>query len=158
MNESHFEAERFFQTGKVMSLHNCVHLWRIICLAAFFVASVSYAHAEDDAAKGAIIFRQCKLCHSAEKGTNKEGPSLYGVIGRPAGSVAGYSYSDAMKAAAVKGLIWSADNVEKYLVNPHQFLADYLGDPDAHNRMTFKLGGDQDREDVIAYLQSLQVK
>ena len=138
-----------------MSSRNCVYLWRIISCIAIFITSVSTASAAGDAAKGAAIFRQCQLCHSAEKGVNKEGPSLYGVIGRPAGNIADYAYSDAIKAAAAKGLIWSSDTVVKYLANPHRFFVDYLGDPSTRNKMAFMLANEQDREDVVAYLQSL---
>jgi cytochrome c len=100
-------------------------------------------------------FRQCQDCHATKKGVNKEGPSLYSVIGRPAGSKAGYTYSDAMKASAAKGLIWTVDNVLKYLANPHQFFVNYLGAPDTRNKMVFRLANEQDREDVVAYLQSV---
>jgi cytochrome c len=141
-----------------MSLHNCVHLYRIISSAAILLASISGANAAGDAAKGRTTFQQCQLCHSAKKSVNKEGPSLYGVIGRPAGNIADYPYSDAMKASAEKGLIWTTDNVRKYLSNPHQFFVDYLGDPSARNKMVFILASEQDREDVVAYLQSLRVK
>jgi len=115
------------------------------------------ANAAGDAARGKKIFEQCALCHATDKGVNKEGPSLHGIIGRPAGNISGYAYSNAMKAAAAKSLVWTADNVTKYLVNPRRFLADYVGDPDARNRMAFTLAGEQDREDVVAYLQSLPV-
>jgi cytochrome c len=138
-----------------MSPHNSVHLWRIISSAMFFLISVSGASAGGDTARGAIVFRQCQDCHATNKGVNKEGPSLYRVIGRPAGSMIGYAYSDAMKASAFRGLIWTADNVVKYLANPHQFFVNYLGAPDARNKMIFKLVNEQDREDVVAYLRSL---
>jgi cytochrome c len=88
-----------------------------------FLFSVSSASAGGDAFKGAIIFRQCQDCHATKKCVNKEGPSLHRVIGRPASSMTGYAYSNAMKASAAKGLIWTADNVVKYLANPHQFFA-----------------------------------
>jgi cytochrome c len=140
-----------------MSLHNCVNLWRIISPAVICLMSVSGASAAGDAAKGAGVFTQCQLCHATKKGVNKEGPSLYRVIGRPAGSIANYAYSDAMKAAAAKGLTWTSDMVVKYLANPHQFFVDYLGDPNARNKMVFMLASEQDREDVVAYLQSLPV-
>jgi cytochrome c len=106
-----------------MSLNNRVNLWRIVSPAAIFLMSVSGASAAGNAAKGAAIFQQCQDCHAAEKGINEEGPSLYGIIGRPAGSIADYAYSDAMKAAAAKGLSWTADMVVKYLADPRQFLS-----------------------------------
>ena len=124
----------------------------------FFLISVSGASAGGDIVNGANIFRQCQDCHAIEKGSNKEGPSLCRVIGRPAGSMAGYAYSDAMKASAAKGLIWTTDNVIRYLADPRQFFGNYLGVPDTRNKMIFKLVNEQDREDVVAYLQSVPTR
>ena len=138
-----------------MSLHNNVNLRHLFSCVTICLGSVANAQATGDTGKGARIFQQCQDCHTAEKGVNKEGPSLYGVIGRPAGSIADYAYSDAMKAAAAKGLTWTSDMVVKYLANPHQFFVDYLGDTNARNKMIFMLATEQDREDVVAYLQSL---
>jgi cytochrome c len=70
----------------------------------------------------------------SEKGVNKEEPSLYSVIGRPAGNIADYAYSDAIKAATAKGLSWSSNAVVKYLADPHRFFVDYLGDPNTRNK------------------------
>jgi cytochrome c len=41
---------------------------------------------------------QCVSCHSVKPGVNGVGPSLYGVVGRKAGTLPGYAYSDALKA------------------------------------------------------------
>lgn len=138
-----------------MSSGNCVHLWRTFLLTAVMFSGTFAAQAEGDAAKGAQIFHRCEACHTAKEGVNKIGPSLYGVVGRPAGSIANFEYSDAMKAAAAKGLVWSEDNILKYLVNPHQFFVDYLGDKHVRNKMTFFLTDEQERRDVITYLKSV---
>ena len=127
-------------------------LFQLVTAAMFFC--VSGAHAAGDAANGATIFQQCGACHSAEKGKNIVGPSLYGVIGRPAGSIADFSYSPAMQEAAAKGLVWSAENVTAYLQNPRKFLDDFAGDPGARNKMTFSLTDPKERDDVVAFLQS----
>jgi len=136
-----------------MLLKNSVYLCCTFLSAVALVCSS--AKAAGDATKGAIIFHQCQLCHTAEKGVNKIGPSLYGVVGRPAGNIADFEYSDAMKAAAAKGLIWSEENIIKYLANPHQFFIDYLGEKQVRNKMTFFLTDEQDRENVVAYLKTV---
>ena len=110
-----------------------------------------------DASRGAQIFMQCRVCHSPDKGVNRVGPSLYGIINRPAGSISDYAYSPAMVAAAKKGLVWSPENIVEYLRNPHEYLGKYVGDPNARNKMPFSLADQQSREDVVAYLKTLSV-
>ena len=133
------------------------------CLA---VASVSVlllaapAFAAGDAAKGEKDFNRCKSCHSIVKddGTEvvkggKTGPNLFGVIGRKAGSLAGFAYSDGMVAAGTAGVVWDEAALVAYLPDPSKFLQDKSGDAAAKSKMTFKLakGG----EDIAAYLASV---
>ena len=52
--------------------------------------------AKADAAKGQSDVKACQACHSFDKGgPAKVGPPLWGVVGRPVASVAGFAYSDA---------------------------------------------------------------
>jgi cytochrome c oxidase assembly protein Cox11 len=95
------------------------------------------------AERGAQLFQQsCAACHDAAR--NKAGPLLGGVAGRRAGSVLGYSYSSALRGA---GLVWSDDNLDKWLADPRGFI------PGA--RMPIKVSNDAVRRDIIAYLKSL---
>lgn len=92
-------------------------LLTVLFFAAFFGMATQKAHASD-AKHGASVFEeQCAECHSAKPGKNKKGPSLYGLVGRAAGSVADYSYSDAMKANA---LAWTPERLDAYLVYPRK--------------------------------------
>lgn len=113
-----------------------------------------------DAAKGENDFKKCKSCHSitAPDGTDvvkggKVGPNLYGVVGRPLASVAGFAYGDGIKEAAAKGLVWDEAMIAAYVVDPTAWLDQQTGDATAKSKMTFKLasGGD----DVAAYLASV---
>ena len=108
-----------------------------IVLSVGLLLPLNAAFAAGDAVNGATIFQQCGGCHSIQKGENIFGPSLYGVMGRPAGSVAGFQYSPALQAAAGKGLVWTQENVVAYLEYPRKFLDDFAGDPNARNKMTF---------------------
>ena len=91
-----------------------------LALAAGLLAAAS-AQAAGDAAHGRSIFAaQCSMCHSAARGgPTLLGPTLFGVVGRPAGSVGGYAYSSAMKAA---GFSWSDEKLRSYLQAPTKML------------------------------------
>jgi cytochrome c len=72
------------------------------------------------------------------------GPNLHGVFGRKAGSLAGFTYSDAMKGA---GWTWDAQHLDAWLAGPQKLLPG--------TKMTFVgLTNAKDRIDVIAYLAS----
>ena len=76
--------------------------------------------ASTNAAEGAKIFKKCAACHSiAEGGANKIGPALWGVLGRPAGSVPGYKYS---KAMAAYGKDWSFKEMNGFLIKPKDWI------------------------------------
>ena len=48
-----------------------------------------------DAQAGQQVFRQqCAICHDVAPNKNRIGPSLFGIVGRKAGSEAGFTYSD----------------------------------------------------------------
>jgi cytochrome c len=113
-----------------------------------------------DAANGEKEFKKCKACHAivADDGTEivkggKVGPNLYGVVGRAAGGVEDFKYSDVMKESGEKGLIWDEATLAAYLPDPSTFLEEFSGDAKGKSKMTFKLkkGG----EDVAAYLASV---
>ena len=107
-------------------------------------AAVTYASLTGDAVKGEKVFAQCKACHVAEAGKNRVGPSLWAVVGRTAGSIAGFNYSKANKDS---GVTWSEDVLFTYLEAPAKFMPG--------TRMAFGgLKQAQDRADVIAYLKT----
>lgn len=107
--------------------------------------SASFASLVGDAAKGEKIFAQCRACHSVQEGQNRVGPSLYGVVGRTAGTVPGFNYSKANKES---GVTWTEDVLFRYLEAPQQFMPG--------TRMAFAgLKQAQDRADIIEYLRSV---
>ena len=72
------------------------------------------------AAEGAKVFKKCAACHSiAEGGGNKIGPALWGVLGRPAGSIPDYKYS---KAMAAHGKNWSFEEMNGFLIKPKDWI------------------------------------
>ena len=105
---------------------------------------VAYASLTGDAAHGAALFVQCKVCHTVAAGQNRIGPTLHAVIGRPAASVPGYAYSPAMKAS---GLVWTEEELYRFLASPQAAVPG--------NKMAFAgLKKPQDRADLIAWLKS----
>ena len=76
--------------------------------------------ASTSATEGAKVFKKCAACHSiAEGGGNKIGPALWGVLGRPAGSIADYKYS---KAMAAYGKNWSFEEMNGFLTKPKDWI------------------------------------
>ncbi|KAA0685874.1 c-type cytochrome [Azospirillum brasilense] len=73
-----------------------------------------------DAAAGKDVFKQCMACHTAEQGKNKVGPSLFGVVGRPAAAIDGFKYSKPMQEKAAGGLTWTPDNLKAYITAPKE--------------------------------------
>ena len=113
---------------------------------AVLLAAVSPAAAQD-AENGEQVFRKCRACHQIGDGAkNTVGPQLNGVVGRPAGSVEGFNYSQANKEAGAKGLVWTEEKLMEYLENPRGFMP--------KNKMAFAgLKDEADRKDVIAFLK-----
>ena len=113
-------------------------------VAAFCMASGASAQNLEN---GETVFKKCRACHMiGPEAANRVGPSLNGVIGRKAGTVDGFNYSDANKAAGSDGLIWTEEVLFKYLEKPLAFMP--------KTKMAFPgLNEEQDRRDIIAYLK-----
>ena len=96
--------------------------WGSLAIAVAIFAAAGPAMAQD-AVKGEAVFKRCRACHAVgPNAPNKTGPHLNAVAGRKAASVAGFDYSDAMKAKAAGGLVWTDANLAAYLQAPDVFL------------------------------------
>ena len=115
---------------------------RVMMAAALLCAAAAPAMAADPAA-GEKAFSVCKACHKVGEGAkNGVGPILNGVVGRAAGSVEGYNYSEAMKNS---GIAWDEANLAEYLKNPKTKVAG--------NKMMFPgVKDDAKIADIIAFL------
>jgi cytochrome c len=114
--------------------------------AAKPAAAPAYSSLKGNAAAGAKVFAQCKACHVTDKGVNRVGPSLFGVVGRKAGTVPGYTYSAANKNS---GVTWTPDKLYTYLENPRKFMPG--------TKMAFAgIKNPQQRADLIAYLATFK--
>ena len=134
-----------------------MHRFQIVTFLFVVLSTTNPAQAQD-AIVGEDIFRKCASCHQIGDGAkNRVGPVLTNIIGRPAGSFAGYKYGKSILKAGEAGLIWTPENIFEYLASPKNFLRTFLDDPRAKAKMTFSLPVEQARTDVIAYLSSFSV-
>jgi cytochrome c len=118
----------------------------VVSAALILFAGAAPALAAGDVEAGKVVFKKCAVCHSAEQGKNKIGPSLWGVVGRPSASVEGFNYSPAMKAA---NKTWDDPTLHQYLEAPSKMVPG--------TKMAFPgLKEEKDRDDVIAYLATLK--
>ncbi len=113
------------------------------------------ALADGDPEKGKKEFRKCSTCHALEEGKKKIGPTLFKILGRTAGEVDGFKYSQSYLDAGKKGLKWDKENLIAYLENPKEFLKQYLGEEKVKTKMLLKIKKIDAREDIVAYLETL---
>ena len=98
-----------------------------------------------DAEHGKTVYKACAVCHATDH-ANRVGPGLEGIIGRTAGTVPGFPYSDAMKKS---GIVWDAKTLDAYLESPQKVVPG--------NRMPYAgLKNPTDRTDLVAYLATLK--
>jgi cytochrome c len=117
--------------------------FRSFLAVAFSAAAVGAANAQDVAA-GEKSFNKCRACHQVgESAKNALGPMLNGLIGRKAGTIDGYNYSDANRNS---GLVWD-----------ETVFAEYIKDPKAKipgTKMMFSgIKSEQEIKDLTAFLK-----
>lgn len=121
----------------------------ITLLSLLALPTAALAQDAGDAAKGEKVFAQCKACHEAEKGVNKVGPTLKGVIGRNVASVADYKYSTAMLDFAKTHPAWTDELFLTYIENPKKEVPG--------TKMAYAgLKKPDDRANLLAYLKTKQ--
>lgn len=114
-----------------------------LALGVVFASSGWVMAADGDAKAGSKIYKRCIACHEAKKEKNKVGPHLVGIMGRTAGAVDGFKYSDAMKES---GIVWDEETIAAYLADPKGYIEG--------NKMAFPgLKKEDQIADVIAYLK-----
>lgn len=107
---------------------------------------------QGDAARGKAFFQvSCAVCHSPELGPDnlvimKQGPSLVGVVGRPAGSLSHFNYTKAIRQS---GLTWDPATLYRFLANPMVVVPGTI--------MPIPVADTGHRADVIAYLETLKI-
>lgn len=117
--------------------------------AVAMAGSAIAAMPKGNPAKGQQVFARCAACHKVGPNAARSiGPALNGVVGRAAGSDAGFRYSPAMKASGIK---WDEANLDSFLQGPAKKVPG--------TKMIFPgMTAAQDRADVIAYLKQYDAK
>ena len=118
-----------------------------VMLALSILAAMSAGSAAAaDVEAGKTAFKKCALCHTAEAGKNKIGPSLFGIVGRKSATVENFNYSEAMKKF---DHTWDEATLDTYLADPRGTVPE--------TKMIFPGIKDKaERDDVIAYLETLK--
>lgn len=121
---------------KKAALLLCACLWA-------YPSGTAAANAAGNPERGRTVYDRCRACHTENH--NRVGPRHCRLIGRPAGSVTGFDYSDAMRNADVT---WTPDTLDTFLADPPAMIPGttmtYAGVPDP-----------SDRADLIAFLETL---
>ena len=138
------KAQRIIEAVFGGSQSNC-RIRRTVIAGLLLAGFATDALAADPAAGEKIFKAQCGICHAVVAGQNRIGPTLFGVVGRPAGSVPGFNYTTDHKKL---GIAWDAATLDKYLTNPRAMVPDtsmvYAG-----------LKNDAERADLVAYPETL---
>jgi cytochrome c len=96
---------------------------------------------------GATLFRnQCATCHTLDPADPpRMGPLLKGVVGRKAGTMPGFKYTDGFGHA---DWTWDADRLDSWLTNPQAMIPGTI--------MVFRQANADTRQRIIAYLKEQQ--
>lgn len=102
--------------------------------------------AVDLLAKGEAAFAVCSGCHVAEAGQpSAAGPNLYGVIGRQAGALDDFGYSDALAGSEIT---WDIATLDRFLANPSGYVP-------GTSMVAGGVSDGENRAAIVAYLGSL---
>ncbi|NQV46922.1 MAG: c-type cytochrome [Rhodospirillaceae bacterium] len=116
---------------------------KISAIAAALMFGMTVAPALADAPKA---LNKCKSCHSFDEGgKHKVGPNLFGIYGSKAGATDFGKY----KGLVDVDIVWDEENLDKWLADPKGFLG-------KRTSMTLKLKKEEDRKEIIEYLEELK--
>jgi cytochrome c len=115
-------------------------------LAPHSALAQEQAQGKEAASEQQVFNNTCRTCHTTKEGDNRQGPNLYRIIGRKAGSLPDYSYSSAMKGA---DFVWDEEKLERFIASPDEVV------PGNNMKPYSGLASAEDRTKVIAFLRSV---
>jgi len=90
----------------------------LLAFAATTATADGFDQIKTDAGR-ALFDKECHRCHADTSTDPSYGPTLVGVIGRPAGSIEGYDYSEAL---AVSGIVWTRPALRAWMADNTGFM------------------------------------
>jgi cytochrome c len=113
----------------------------LLALASLWTAALVDGSENKDVIDGRVAFqKRCTGCHALDH--EKVGPRLAGVLGRKAGSVPMFPYSDGLKGS---NIVWNERLIDQWLTDPESLVPD--------NDMGFRLNSPDERTAIIAFLK-----
>jgi cytochrome c len=96
---------------------------------------------------GPTLFKQqCATCHSTNlTDMARQGPSLFGIIGRKVGTAEGFHYSAGFAKA---DFVWDETKLDAWLTNPQELIPGAV--------MAYRQAKPETRAAVTAYLKELK--
>jgi cytochrome c len=122
-------------------------LGKCLVTLALLAGGTFAAEAASDPVKGQNVYKRCAVCHTIDKnGGDALGPNLFGIVGRKAGTRAGYAYSAPLK---VSNLVWTEANLTKWSASPGRMVPG--------TKMFFAgITSKTQQADLTAYLKTLK--
>jgi cytochrome c len=119
-------------------------------LGAVVLVTMASAQIPLPAAKppdGATLFKQqCGTCHTSnETDPVRQGPSLFNIVGRRAGTADGFKYSSGFAKA---DFVWDEARIDAWITNPQEMIPGAV--------MAYRQARPEVRAAIIAYLKELQ--
>ncbi len=119
------------------------HLRYFVCVVTVGFGLMPYSATAVDLANGQKLYAECQGCHALKETTI--GPRHCWVVGRPAGKVPDFAYSEVMKDS---GLTWDEKTLDAFLTSPISYLS-------GTNMGYAGLYEQKERDDLIAYLKQV---
>ncbi|HNB26772.1 MAG TPA: cytochrome C [Alphaproteobacteria bacterium] len=109
-------------------------------------SATAWADSVDPAAAEAQFKKSCGTCHTVDpKAPPRQGPNLFGVIGRPAGTLEGFKYSPAFLAGK-DGIVWDEATIDRWITDPQAMIPGVV--------MLYKQADPEKRHLVIEFLKT----
>lgn len=123
-----------------------------VAAASFLIfTSMSPPDLRAQEADETAFLNNCSACHSLDDETHKFGPSLHRIVGRSAGTIAGFASSKSYVEAGQNGVIWDSSTLDAFLERPPLFLGQHASVP-ITNKMPIRVPRADTRALIIAFL------